>query len=508
MKKAIHSTSQFSGAKFRCSLTLIGLIIPGLFTFSAQPVHAEVAEAWVQRYSNIVSNSVDRAFKVLSDAAGDIIVTGITDNRINGTDVLTIKYSGRDGSIIWQRRYNGAGNAQDKVNGLALDTNGNVTILAVSPFGRMLDDGSETREGEFYIARYAAASGTILWETRRAGTRFWYDEFLPGVLALTAAGDVVVGLPSWGAENGACLIAKYAGKDGALLWTERHSTPEAGLNIPAAIAIDGLSNVVIAGQFENNISYTAKFSVDGRKLWESSGKALPAGYSRSPKAVALDHNGNVVVTAEIYNGSNSDIETTKANSNDGTILWTKLFDGISKVRDAPSAVAVDGNGDVIVSGFANRRPTSSSDDFYTAKYAGTNGAVLWEKLRRCTDRGDYSQALTVDQSGNAIITATMNYDYYTAKYAAADGVLIWDKSYQGVGTTDSGDYAQSVAVDPSGDLVVIGNSDNSYHTIKYDKATGARSWRGSSDGSGDRCESQRNRYGNFFVRLRCQPLSL
>jgi len=39
-------------------------------------VQADVTEAWVQRYSNMVNNSVDRAFKVLSDPAGDIIVTG------------------------------------------------------------------------------------------------------------------------------------------------------------------------------------------------------------------------------------------------------------------------------------------------------------------------------------------------------------------------------------------------------------------------------------------------
>ena len=39
---------------------------------------AGVTEAWVHRYSNVVSNSVDQAAKVVADAAGDTIVTGTT----------------------------------------------------------------------------------------------------------------------------------------------------------------------------------------------------------------------------------------------------------------------------------------------------------------------------------------------------------------------------------------------------------------------------------------------
>jgi hypothetical protein len=79
----------------------------------ALPARAAVTEAWVQRYSNVVSNSVDRAFKVVSDTAGDIIVTGASDNGITGRDILTLKYSGNDGSVLWQRRYNGAANGDD-----------------------------------------------------------------------------------------------------------------------------------------------------------------------------------------------------------------------------------------------------------------------------------------------------------------------------------------------------------------------------------------------------------
>ena len=94
----------------------------------ASTVQAAITEAWVHRYSNVVSNSVERAFKVLSDAKGDIIVTGTSDNGITGQDMLTIKYSGADGSILWQIRHNGPANSDDSVTGVAVDGSGNVVV--------------------------------------------------------------------------------------------------------------------------------------------------------------------------------------------------------------------------------------------------------------------------------------------------------------------------------------------------------------------------------------------
>jgi hypothetical protein len=67
-----------------------------------------VTEEWVHRYNNIVNDSWDQAAKVVRDAAGDIIVTGASQS-----DMLTIKYSGPDGSVLWQRRSNGSANGDD-----------------------------------------------------------------------------------------------------------------------------------------------------------------------------------------------------------------------------------------------------------------------------------------------------------------------------------------------------------------------------------------------------------
>src|SRR5437868_800965 len=69
----------------------------GVLASAALPARAGVTEAWIHRYSNILSNADDEAYKVVLDAAGNVIVFGDTDDGVT-SDLLTIKYSGVDGS--------------------------------------------------------------------------------------------------------------------------------------------------------------------------------------------------------------------------------------------------------------------------------------------------------------------------------------------------------------------------------------------------------------------------
>ena len=69
--------------------------------------------------------------------------------------------------------------------------------------------------------------------------------------------------------------------------------------------------------------------------------------------------------------------------------------------------------------------------------------------------------------GNVVVLGTSSRgdaasgDYYTAKYAAADGALLWEKRYNG--PADGDDQATAVAVDGSGNVVVTGISDVIYN---------------------------------------------
>jgi glucose dehydrogenase len=138
-----------------------------------------------------------------------------------------------------------------------------------------------------------------------------------------------------------------------------------------------------------------------------------------------------LVTGFSHNGTNSDYYTAKYAVTDGTLLWEKRYNGPANGSDVPAGVEVDGSGHVVVTGLSHN---GSNNDYYTAKYGGTDGSLLWEKRYNGSANGsDSAKAVAVDASGNVIVTGSsysggINVDYYTVKYAAADGALGFGKS--------------------------------------------------------------------------------
>src|SRR5687768_4502378 len=133
MKTQLHSdamrvsrTCASSQLTVRRTRLPAALAVLAALSCAVHPAPGAVSEAWVQRYNNMANNSNDKAVKVVHDAAGDIIVTGSSDDGVTGLDMLTIKYSGADGAVLWQRRYNGPRNTgDDHVQAVAVDGSGN-----------------------------------------------------------------------------------------------------------------------------------------------------------------------------------------------------------------------------------------------------------------------------------------------------------------------------------------------------------------------------------------------
>ncbi len=87
-------------------------------------------ELWWASY-NGPGNDQDRAYVMALDSSGNVYVAGESYGSGTKHDYATIKYDS-SGNELWVARYNGPGNRYDSIQGIALDSIGNIYVTGKS----------------------------------------------------------------------------------------------------------------------------------------------------------------------------------------------------------------------------------------------------------------------------------------------------------------------------------------------------------------------------------------
>jgi uncharacterized delta-60 repeat protein len=369
----------------------------------------------------------------------------------------------------WVARFNGTGNYDDRARSLVVDGYGNVYVT-----------GHRWGNGMWYNFDYA----TIKYNT--AGIQLWLacydgDNNLDDAVALDideSSNVYVTGVSDGNGTNDDFATIKY-NVNGVQQWVARYNGPGNAWDGATSLALDGNGNVFVTGPswgIGTNYDYaTIKYDVDGVQQWVARYNG-PGNSWDNANILALDHNGNIYITGYSYgSGSGYDYATIKYNVN-GVQQWVARYNGPGNNQDIATGLAVDGNGNVYVTG-------GSAGDYATIKY-NTDGDTLWVAHYNGSGNGsDQATFVAVDGEGNVYVTGisvgigTGN-DFATIKYDSA-GVQQWIARYNGPGNT--WDEAHHIVIDGDGNLYVAGSSfgsggtESDYTTIKYN-ADGEEQW--------------------------------
>jgi uncharacterized delta-60 repeat protein len=128
------------------------------YDYATVKYNARGTQLWVARYNGPV-NEQDLAHSLAVDASGNVYVTGYSDAMSGASffnnDYATIKYN-KLGIRQWVRRYDGPSGAQDVANALVLDAAGNVYVTGLSQ--------NDPHGIDYTTIRYDA-TGTLQWLT-------------------------------------------------------------------------------------------------------------------------------------------------------------------------------------------------------------------------------------------------------------------------------------------------------------------------------------------------------
>jgi uncharacterized delta-60 repeat protein len=415
-----------------------------------------VYEAWVARY-NGPANDYDAAVAIVLDSSGNVYVTGESDSLGTGADYLTIKYNSSGGEE-WVARYDGG--LGDAATAMAVDSSGNVYVTGLSW-------NAKTSGYDYATVKYNA-DGQEQWVARYDGPA--NDDDYPTGIAVDNSDNVYVTGESTGlGGDWDCTTIKY-GSGGQQEWVARYNGPANDFDWGTAIALDKSDNVyvtggsVVLGIFSEYI--TIKYNSAGQEQWVSRYHGTGNG-NDSGSALAIDGSGNIYVTGSSFNSNNNfDCVTIKYDST-GQETWVARYDGPIHLSDLAYAIAVDNSGNVSITGASE--VSLNYFNYLTIRY-NSAGQEQWAAQ---SEAGGYAVAVATDSSGNTYITGTgsgpTSADYATVKYDAL-GQEQWVALYNG---PDNGiDQANAIAVDGSGNVYVTGVSSTPTHdddcaTIKY-----------------------------------------
>ena len=389
---------------------LIGIQVCTLTTF------AQVSQQeWVSIY-NGTGNNYDEAHSIAVDGVGNVYVTGAskTGTGAGTEDFTTIKYNAL-GVEQWVSRYNGTGNNEDKAASLVIDDTGNVYVTGYSR------NGSTTATQDYATVKYNIY-GVEQWTVRYDGPGNELDQ--ASSIAVDDLGNVyVTGWSTLSGTNWDYATIKY-NSSGVQQWVERYNGPGNGNDLPHSIAVNDSGNVYVTGESLGGGTHfdyaTIKYDSLGSEKWASryngSGNNEDRAYD-----LAIDGLGNVYLTGYSYGAGLTylDYATVKYNTL-GFEQWAARYNGPGDNWDQAYSIAVDGMGNVYVTGLSYANGTAR--DYATIKY-NSIGSEQWVQIYNGLGMDtDLANSLAIDGSDNVYVTGRSigngaNYDYATIKYS-------------------------------------------------------------------------------------------
>ena len=419
-----------SGRKRASGLPLIPCIV--LTALLALSARAQIQQAWVATYNNGILGGTNQAVKMALDPAGNIYVTGFSQNANTNLGYVTIKYA-PNGHQLWAARYDSTNDPSAVPAGLVLDGSNNVVVT-----GSALTAKYDANGNQLWTAPYSGAavamdtggnsvvtgfdSGFNTVKISPAGTNLWFMTYISvfgpaasQVVAVDGSSNVYVA----GANTYACgsedpghqicvvdmLMVKYD-QNGNQLWTAENMEGSDPWVQVAGLALDSAANIYVVANGHYDPYSTFKYAADGSEVWAALNPDDSCG-SDVVHGLGLDSFGNVFVTGQsCYFAPNFAYATFaygtyKANTN-GSWVWTNSYPSVPVQPSVATSIAIDSANGVYVTGYSTS--TNSGNDIVTIKY-DPNGNQVW--LQRYNGPGsgdDEGKAIAVDKSGNVYVT--------------------------------------------------------------------------------------------------------
>ncbi|MCX5870817.1 MAG: SBBP repeat-containing protein [Deltaproteobacteria bacterium] len=418
--------------------------------------HELIIDPTYQWHTFYGSGADDYASDIAVDCSGNVYVTGWSNatwgNPVNphsgnsSNDIVALKLDS-SGALMWNTFYGGI--ADDEGFGIVVAGSGDVYVTGHSyaTWGSPLHAYSGDSD---IVVMKLDSSGVLVWNTFYGSASY---DFVQGIavdgsgnIYVTGRSDATWGIPLHaynGSASSANIVVIKLNSSGVYMWHTFYGS--ASSNYGRAVAVDSDGNVYVTGRSDDTWGSPLHPHSDGPNNYDivvmkldSSGVLVWNTFYGSTAddetyGIAVDGSGNVYVTGESYatwgspkhahSGSgNFDIMVMKLDSS-GVLAWNTFYGGIS--NDGGAGIAVDGSGNVYVTGYSNAtwgsplHAYSGSSDIVIFKL-DRSGAYVWNTFYGSVN-GDYCARIAVDGSSNVYVPGSSDVTWGIPLHAHSGG---------------------------------------------------------------------------------------
>lgn len=326
---------------------------------------------------------------------------------------------------------------------VVLDKNGDIIIAGY------VDEG-ERRNG--FVARFDK-EGNVKW-FKTYKSQFEFMTFSD--MKIAPNGDIIVAGYVTSRETPGFPVMLRLDSTGNLKWSKGYN-----LNLDVSTPIEAIENdnngdIIVVGHL-----FTMELNGNGDIKWLRVYPVEEDEIGYWPRAVKLALDGDIIIvgTTDIDVSVNDvygeHIWIQRLNK-DGKIKWQKTIIG-GECEDYAKAIALAPNGDLIIAGTTGNFDETCDDSAWILRLDKT-GNIRWQRFYKAnTASGAHEVAIV--KNGDILI-AGASYRLGTNGGDAwvltldEDGNVKWQKIYGGKDV----DYANSVAITPSGEVVITGKT--------------------------------------------------
>ncbi len=355
-------------------------------------------------------------------------------------EIITLRLANTDGEILWNEKVGGPAMLDDRAWDVVVDGNGDVIVTGFSA------NADET--ADFLTIKHAGGDGHMVWERRMPGAV--NNTNRGGWLAALPGGDIVMANRTWLAGvSFDVVLQRYASADGSVLWSEQYNGPASAADDPRDMIPDGAGNVVVVGVSDGDFM-TLRFDVaDGNLLWQEFLDG-PMGWYDLANCAAPGPDGSVIVAGFTDGGSSTwDATVAAYDLGTGDELWTLVYDGADGLTDELRAVSLSEAGDLYVAGYSYAYATDMDMLALRYEFGPTDAPVgnaagelaAWPNpfrrettLRLHLPRASRVTAAVFDVSGRRVRLLA------DGDYSAGEHPLVWDGLADGGRPAPAGVY--------------------------------------------------------------------